>query len=349
MKKLTLCASLLSLPFLAGCTIGDKAMGMNIIYAVTTVFSLLLLIGYCSLMKKREPWFIVLFSSVLIVNAGYLWLSVSKTVEEALWANRVSYLGSVFLPLSMLMIILEVSRLKYTKRVLILLIPISIFVFLIAASPGYLDIYYKSASLENINGVSVLVKDYGPWHPLYLFYLISYFAVMLAIIIHGRTKKTIESTSHEVILLIAVFVNICVWLLEQLVKIEFEFLSISYIITELFLLGLYLVIQDNARLLEEQKKAVTPREAPDISLDLESSAEFDAKCRYLFNNLHTLTHTERLIFDLYLEEKSTKEVLKEMNITENTLKYHNKNIYSKLGVSSRKQLIRYACVKQDVE
>lgn len=349
MKKLTLCASLLSLPFLAGCTIGDKAMGMNIIYAVTTVFSLLLLIGYCSLMKKREPWFIVLFSSVLIVNAGYLWLSVSKTVEEALWANRVSYLGSVFLPLSMLMIILEVSRLKYTKRVLILLIPISIFVFLIAASPGYLDIYYKSASLENINGVSVLVKDYGPWHPLYLFYLISYFAVMLAIIIHGRIKKTIESTSHEVILLIAVFVNICVWLLEQLVKIEFEFLSISYIITELFLLGLYLVIQDNARLLEEQKKAVTPREAPDISLDLESSAEFDAKCRYLFNNLHTLTHTERLIFDLYLEEKSTKEVLKEMNITENTLKYHNKNIYSKLGVSSRKQLIRYACVKQDVE
>lgn len=349
MKKLTLCASLLSLPFLAGCTIGDKAMGMNIIYAFTTVFSLLLLIGYCCLMKKREPWFIVLFSSVLIVNAGYLWLSVSKTVEEALWANRVSYLGSVFLPLSILMIILEVSRLKYTKRVLIVLIPISIFVFLVAASPGYLDIYYKSASLENINGVSVLVKDYGPWHPLYLFYLISYFAVMLAIIIHGRTKKTIESTSHEVILLIAVFVNICVWLLEQLVKIEFEFLSISYIITELFLLGLYLVIQDNARLLEEQKKAVTPREAPDISLDLESSAEFDAKCRYLFNNLHTLTHTERLIFDLYLEEKSTKEVLKEMNITENTLKYHNKNIYSKLGVSSRKQLIRYACVKQDVE
>ena len=32
------------------------------------------------------------------------------------------------------------------------------------------------------------------------------------------------------------------------------------------------------------------------------------------------------------------ELLNELNITENTLKYHNKNIYGKLGVSSRKQL-----------
>jgi len=31
-----------------------------------------------------------------------------------------------------------------------------------------------------------------------------------------------------------------------------------------------------------------------------------------------------------------------MNIKENTLKYHNKNIYSKLGISSRKQLLAMA-------
>ena len=32
----------------------------------------------------------------------------------------------------------------------------------------------------------------------------------------------------------------------------------------------------------------------------------------------------------------------ELNITENTVKYHNKNIYSKLGVTSRKQLLLIA-------
>ena len=38
-------------------------------------------------------------------------------------------------------------------------------------------------------------------------------------------------------------------------------------------------------------------------------------------------------------EYKIKEIREKINITENTLKYHNKNIYGKLGVSSRKQLI----------
>ena len=35
-----------------------------------------------------------------------------------------------------------------------------------------------------------------------------------------------------------------------------------------------------------------------------------------------------------------------LNIKENTLKYHNKNIYGKLGVSSRKQLVSIAAAIQ---
>lgn len=38
-----------------------------------------------------------------------------------------------------------------------------------------------------------------------------------------------------------------------------------------------------------------------------------------------------------------KEVTNRLNITENTLKYHNKNIYGKLGIKSRKELLQ--CIK----
>ena len=61
-------------------------------------------------------------------------------------------------------------------------------------------------------------------------------------------------------------------------------------------------------------------------------------------HLHTLTPTERTVFDLYISGKSAKEIMEIMGIKENTLKYHNKNIYSKLGVSSRKELLRYAAL-----
>ena len=51
-----------------------------------------------------------------------------------------------------------------------------------------------------------------------------------------------------------------------------------------------------------------------------------------------LTPKESIIYNCYLQGKKTKEIMKELEITENTLKYHNKNIYGKLGVTSRKQL-----------
>ena len=63
-------------------------------------------------------------------------------------------------------------------------------------------------------------------------------------------------------------------------------------------------------------------------------------------NLGTLSPTEYKIYELYLSGKTAKEIVEILGIKENTLKYHNKNIYSKLGISSRKQLLRFAALKQ---
>lgn len=82
---------------LTGCgSPNEKSTDFTIIYVITTVVSLLLLIGYCCLIKKKDLWFCLLFSAVFIVNFGYLSLVISKTLEEALLANRIAYLGSVF-------------------------------------------------------------------------------------------------------------------------------------------------------------------------------------------------------------------------------------------------------------
>ncbi|MBQ3205864.1 MAG: helix-turn-helix transcriptional regulator, partial [Peptococcaceae bacterium] len=74
---------------------------------------------------------------------------------------------------------------------------------------------------------------------------------------------------------------------------------------------------------------------------------FSEQCAYLESQLYRLTPAERVIYDLYLDGMGTKEILVQLNITQNTLKYHNKNIYSKLGVSSRKELVALAKALED--
>ena len=342
-----------------GCTaIGDKTASLCVIYGAAAIISLILLTVYFVCFRQKDVWFTLLFTSVSVVNIGYFCLSVSKTLEEALLANRIAYLGSVLLPLSMLLIIINTANLNYPRWLPGCLIGIGIAVFIVAASPGYLDIYYKEVTLVIENGVTHLKKVYGSWHVVYLIYLMGYFMAMISAIIHSYIKKRITSLTHTVILATAVLVNIGVWLMEQLVDMDFEMLSVSYIISEIFLLGLHMMVIENKRLKDMVTKsnAVTEPDNDTEQIipssshhtsdeDAENNSrsnDFNEKHHIFIIGHSQLTPTERLIFDRYIMGKTTKEIMADLNIKENTLKFHNKNIYCKLGVSSRKQLIEIA-------
>jgi len=58
----------------------------------------------------------------------------------------------------------------------------------------------------------------------------------------------------------------------------------------------------------------------------------------------TLTKTERRIFDGYAAGLRTREIVEQLDIKDSTLRFHNKNIYEKLGVSSLKQLQQFVAI-----
>lgn len=350
MKKLILgIISFLIMALLSGCGgTGEKAATLSAIYLVSAIIAFILLIGCLVLVRKNRKWFIFLFSAVLAVNIGYTFLSVSSNLQMALWANRVSYFGSVFLPFSMLMIILSITSIRYKRWLPQALFGIAVVVFLIAASPGILDIYYKDVSFAIVDGTSTLIKVYGPLHFIYLIYLLGYFSAMVAVIVRASVKKTIDTPFHAICVAIAVFVNIAVWLIEQLVDINFEILSFSYIISELFLLGVHLVMKEYQRLkdlIAQKDEVLLATKANKKSDNTNNVSATAIEC--FLNGVKTLTPTEREIYNAYLDGSSTKDIMGTLGIKENTLKFHNKNIYNKLCVSSRKQLVEvYRAVKK---
>ena len=58
----------------------------------------------------------------------------------------------------------------------------------------------------------------------------------------------------------------------------------------------------------------------------------------------TLTKTERRIFDGYAAGLRSREIVEQLDIKDSTLRFHNKNIYEKLGVSSLKQLQQFVAI-----
>ena len=68
------------------------------------------------------------------------------------------------------------------------------------------------------------------------------------------------------------------------------------------------------------------------------------------SGVKTLTQMEQTVFDHYLSGKSVKEIVELEGIKESTVRFHNRNIYSKLGVNSLKRLLMFAAImKRDEE
>lgn len=335
--------------FLSGCNaVGDKAGSISAVYLAAAVLSFLIFVGYLLIVRKKDPWYLLLFLSVFVVNTGYFLLAISNSLAMALHANRLAYLGSVFLPLAMWMIILKVTHTNYGKWLPVVLFIISALVFAVAASPGYWDIYYKDVSFTKVNGVAVLNKEYGPLHVLYLIYLLGYFAIMVTTIIQVAVMHKLEAPVYTGILLVAVAVNIGVWLIEQLVHIDFEMLSLSYIISESFLLGLNLLISEYEKGKNTLEKPASQAQ-PVQQTPADPVADEQVQMKMFSEGLSRLTPKEREIYESYVQGMTTAQIMEKLQIKENTLKFHNKNLYGKLGVSSRKQLMHLACVSAQKE
>lgn len=308
----------------------DKTLTVSFIYGICAVISLLLAGGYFSLVRKKENWLVWLYFSVFIANLGYFTLSISRTLEEALLANRLAYLGCVFLPLFMLMTIMNVCHMEISKIFTWILITISAVVFLVAASQGYLDLYYRDVSLLFVNGSAKLVKIYGPLHSLYYIYLFTYFALMIGTILYATVCKKVFSRMHAGLLAVVVLMNIAIWLVEQFVEWNFEFLAISYIASEMLLLFLYGMIQEYEFALE-QYAGHEPQQSDVPKMGIERVME-------VFPEAVTLSNREKDVLTKMLENKKRKEIAEELFITENTVKKHVSNIFAKLQVGSREEM-----------
>ena len=291
---------------------------MIITYAIMAIIATILLVGYFALVRKKEPWLLLLYVCVTIINVGYFLLSISKTVEFAIFANDVAYFGSVFISMSMLLTITKLCGFEIKKKLIIPLGAIGIVMFLIVATVGFLPWYYKEVELVFVDGAAKLKKVYGVLHPMYLVYLVGYFAAMVACIVQSIRKKMIASQRHASLIAAIVFGNIAVWFVEKFIPWDFEFLSVSYIFSEIILLGLYWMMQEYIRV------DLIPQPVEEISYSLPGDAvTTDEKIRVILSFLkegESLAPREREVLEKILENKKRKEIAEELCLSENTIK-----------------------------
>ena len=317
---------------------------ISMVYGIIALLSVMLLTGYLLWEKKKERNFLYLFICVALTNVGYFLQAAAPNLNWAMTANRISYLGAAYSVLAMVFIISDVCQIRKLKWRRTVLAGISTAAFVLAASGDWWGLYYKSVEIIAVNGVTKLVKDYGSLHVLYTIYLVGYVLLMMVMIIYAAKQKRLESPKYAAFLIMTVMMNMAVWAVEQIIRVDFEFLSVSYIVTEVMLLLIYGVLRDYG-IVQSGGSVVSVQMLTHLNTRTPEAGELPPEMETLFRNFaektKDLSSAERRILNYYIEGYETADIPELAFVSIHTVKKHNHSIYQKLEVASRDELMLY--------
>ena len=207
-----------------------------IFYFIALVLSFLLLVLLVSGKSKPNISFVMTFISVVIANFGYCSIAWSKSVGEAVLANRIVYFGTVFLCFFIMMSIAEVCGTNIHKVWIGIMMIINLVMLGISWSVGELPIYYSNQSISTSHGATVIVKEYGPLHTWYRVFLMIYLIGMLLFVARSFGKRRSVSYKYSYLLILVVAVDAAVYILRDLVGMDFEMVSYGYVFSCMILL-----------------------------------------------------------------------------------------------------------------
>lgn len=209
------------------------------IYAFVFGLSLALL-GIVLLKYKRVDTTLVAAALLLCVNCfGRYLQSTAETLETAILANRFIYLGACYIPLLMVVLLTSLCGFRMFRMWLAGLVTLSTVIFGLSMTVGHSTIFYRVMELKQADGYRYLAKEYGPAHHMFVAMMVLYGGIMAFYITYAwvkRKKIAVRTTLTISLLGFAVF---SMYILEQVLKINFSLLTLGYLAGIAFLIRYY--------------------------------------------------------------------------------------------------------------
>ena len=209
-----------------------------LITAVLAVINLFVLI-FIFEPKKTNYYFMILILLFALTNGAYLSIAVSTSLEEAVLANKISYLGGCFMPPIILFLICAICNYTIRPWLRCLLYTYSAVVYFSVLTIGYSNIYYDRIYLDKFMDATVLGHTYGPAHKLFYVILYGYLITQVVLLVYSLVKKRAVSRYSLGALLIMEVVTISLFIAGRIVNSNIEIMPLVYVIDGWFFLYMY--------------------------------------------------------------------------------------------------------------
>ena len=209
-------------------------------YEITLFLSLLFAAGYVFIWHKHfDVNFTLIFTLVPVACLGYCLSAFATTLEGALTAQKVIYIGGCFLQLFIALSIFNLCKIKLPHWLRTAVFMVCALIYWSVLGIGRSDKFYKTVTLKIHDGVPVLIREYGYMHTIfYVLTCVLFLSGIIAIIYSWFRKKDVP---RRILLLLVIPDVICVSCYVFVLKIfdyNFDILPLAYCLAE----AIYLLI-----------------------------------------------------------------------------------------------------------
>ncbi|MBQ0042948.1 MAG: HD domain-containing protein [Lachnospiraceae bacterium] len=167
---------------------------------------------------------------VMVISIlGYYFISVSTSLDEALIAQKVAYVGGVFLPIFYFFLVMEICHIEPKKIATVIMVMIQIAVFAFVCTIGQNDLFYKSAKYYSENGMVILEKEYGPLHTVFQLTMYFYLFASIGVAVYTLIKKRAVNRRGLLAMVILAGVAVGSYVIEKAIHFPFELIPIAYV------------------------------------------------------------------------------------------------------------------------
>ena len=218
----------------------------------------------------------LIFVLIPVANLGYVSSARANTLEEAIQAVQLTYLGGTFLILFITFYIFSMCQIRLPKWFSTGMVCASMAVYFTILSIGSGTLFYKEVHATKENGMIVLHKVYGPVHTVFYVLLGFYFVLSFSAILYSFFFKKQVSRRIIWLLFFPEVVTMVVFFGGRFFTRRFELTPAGYVFAQI----MYLVIANYLCLYSVEDTAIDSlMETGDTGF-----IHIDSRMRYLGSN-----------------------------------------------------------------
>ncbi len=211
-------------------------MNPSVIYLICFLISLLVVIGIIYVGNNLSASQLLLLTAMVVGNGGYYALAVSKNLEQAVLACKLTYVIGMFVPVLVFFIVTEICAIHLKSWIKALLFYIQVMLYLMACTIGSSTLYYKDVEYHCVNGVAYLTREYGPGHIFYTISMAVYLVAVIVVAAMSMKRKNIVSSKNVDAVIVLEALTIACYALERATNLNVEIVPVADTVTLIFLM-----------------------------------------------------------------------------------------------------------------